>query len=66
MATDMSYAVEVPRKMQKQVARLPTDVQNRGDDWRIRVGHYRIFYEIHNASRELLFLDVWSRQRGCR
>lgn len=83
----MTYAVEVPRKVQKQVARLPTDVQScidaairdlsqdtrppgcrrlsrRGDEWRIRVGNYRIVYEIHDDSRKVLVLEVWHRQRG--
>jgi mRNA interferase RelE/StbE len=83
----MTYAVEVPRKVQKQVARLPTDVQSyidaairdlsqdprppgcrrlsrRGDEWRIRVGDYRIVYEIHDDSRKVLVLEVWHRQRG--
>ncbi len=85
----MAYAVEVPRKVQKQVARLSTDVQDRvdaairdlgqdprppgcrrlsgrGDEWRIRVGDYRIVYEIHDDIGKVLVLEVWHRQRGYR
>lgn len=85
----MAYAVEVPRKVQKQVARLSTDVQDRVDaasrdpgqdprppgcrrlsgrvdEWRIRVGDYRIVYETHDDIGKVLVLEVWHRQRGYR
>ena len=84
----MAYAVEVPRKVQKQVSLLPTDARNGvevaigdlgqdprppgcrrlsgRDEWRIRVGDYRIVYEIHDDSTKVLVLEVWHRQRGYR
>ncbi len=86
----MAYTVRVPRKTQKQIARLPAEVRDRIDaavhnleleprppgcrklggreesEWRIRVGNYRIVYEIRDDSREVLVLEVWHRQRGYR
>lgn len=84
-----SYAVEVPRRTQKQVARLPGDVRDRidnvvqklardprppgcrklsggGGEWRVRVGNYRIVYEVDDESRKVLILEVWHRQRDYR
>lgn len=83
------YEVEVPRRTQKQVARLPEDVRNRvdnavrglardprppgsrklsgrGDEWRIRVGNYRVVYEVADERRTVLILEVWHRQRNYR
>ena len=36
------------------------------DEWRIRVGDYRIVYEIHDDSERVLVLEVWHHQRGYR
>lgn len=85
----MAYAVEVPRKVQKQVARLPTNaryrvdaavrglaqdprppgcrkLKDRQEEWRIRVGDYRIVYEVDDDNRRVLILEIWHRQRDYR
>jgi mRNA interferase RelE/StbE len=36
------------------------------DEWRIRVGDYRIVYEIRDDSERVLVLEVWHHQRGYR
>jgi mRNA interferase RelE/StbE len=36
------------------------------DEWRIRVGDYRIVYEIHDDSERVLVLEIWHHQRGYR
>ena len=36
------------------------------DEWRIRVGDYRIVCEIDDDSERALVLEVWHRQKGYR
>ena len=84
----MAYTVEVPRRVQKQAARLPDNVRHRIDtavralagdprpqgcrklsgreEWRVRVGSYRIIYEVHDESARVLVLEIWHRQRDYR
>ena len=84
----MAHTVEVPRKVQKQAARLPSNVRDRvnvavqalasdprprgcrklsgREEWRIKVGNYRIVYEIDDESARVLALEIWHRQRDYR
>ncbi|MBA2618627.1 MAG: type II toxin-antitoxin system RelE/ParE family toxin [Rubrobacter sp.] len=81
----MAYTVEIPRKVQKQVARLTDSVRDRRDrkaralaanprpqgcrklsgreEWRIRVGNYRVVYEIQDDRSKVLILEIRHRQR---
>lgn len=36
----------------------------RTGEWRIRVGDYRVIYEIDDTNNSILILEVWHRQRG--
>ncbi len=80
----MSYSVEVLRRAQKALARLPQQDYQRVRDaigalaedprptgckkltaregWRIRVGQYRVIYEIGDAVRVVTILDVGHRR----
>lgn len=80
----MSYHIQVLRRAQKELARLPGQDYERvrdairalADDprpsgckkltgregWRIRVGHYRVLYEIEDAVRIVTVLDVGHRR----
>ncbi|MDQ3362663.1 MAG: type II toxin-antitoxin system RelE/ParE family toxin [Actinomycetota bacterium] len=81
----MAYTVEIPRKVQKQVARLTDSVRDRRDrevralaanprpqgcrklsgreEWRIRVGNYRVVYEVQDDRSKVLILEIRHRQR---
>lgn len=80
----MSYRVEILRRAQKQLAKLPgqeiervagairslaEDPRPQGskkltgrDGWRIRVGSYRVIYEIEDVIRIVTVLDVGHRK----
>jgi mRNA interferase RelE/StbE len=36
------------------------------DEWRLRVGDYRVIYTVDDEAREVLILEVFHRQRGYR
>ena len=68
----MSYAVEIPKSTKKEIAAiraLAVDPRPDGcakmagfrDTYRIRVGDYRVVYEVHD--RVLLVLLLWVAHR---
>ena len=80
----MNYQVQILRRAQRQLARLPlqdfervrdavralsNDPRPDGckkltgrDGWRIRVGQYRVIYEIDDVVRVVTVLDVGNRR----
>ncbi|MCH7640257.1 MAG: type II toxin-antitoxin system RelE/ParE family toxin [Bacteroidetes bacterium] len=84
----MSYRVEILRRAEKSLRKLPRHEFERvrdairalGDDprpvgckklvgrdgWRIRVGRYRVIYEIEDTIRIVLILDVGHRREAYR
>ena len=36
------------------------------DEWRLRVGDYRVIYAVDDEEREIIILEVFHRQRGYR
>ena len=80
----MTYAVEILRAAQKQLAKLDRQAQSRAIEsirglaadprppgckklsgrpaWRIRVGSYRVLYEIHDARLVVLVVSVGDRK----
>ncbi|NCC62146.1 MAG: type II toxin-antitoxin system RelE/ParE family toxin [Verrucomicrobiae bacterium] len=79
----MSYAVEILRSAQKQLAHIDRIEQNHiidairnlaknprpvgckklsgRDAWRIRVGSYRVIYEIHEGQLRILVITIGHR-----
>jgi mRNA interferase RelE/StbE len=84
----LSYRLQILRRAQKELERLPTQDYLRVRDailglaeeprpfgcrklegregWRIRVGHYRVIYEIQDEIRVLTVLDVGHRREVYR
>ena len=84
----MSYRVEILRRAEKSLRKLPRHefervrdaIRTLGDDprpvgckklvgrdgWRIRVGRYRVIYEIEDTIRIVLILDVGHRREAYR
>ncbi len=80
----MSYRVEILRRAQKALARLPEQDYERIRDaigalreeprpagcrklsgregWRIRIGPYRVIYEIEDVERVVTVLDIGHRR----
>ncbi len=80
----MSYEIQIRRRVQKALARLPQKEYERVRDairalaedprpagcikltgregWRIRVGRYRVIYEIEDVVRVVTVLDVGHRR----
>ncbi len=80
----MSYEIQIRRRVQKALARLPQKEYERVRDairalaedprpagcikltgregWRIRVGRYRVIYEIEDVVRVATVLDVGHRR----
>lgn len=80
----MCYSVIIQRRAQKQIARLPTNIQDRiekslqalsdeprprgshklqgREGWRIRVGDYRVVYELDDTAREVLIVTLGHRK----
>lgn len=79
----MRYQVIIPKSVQKELDRLPDDVNRRilarlaaletnprpadvkklkgRDAWRIRVGDYRVIYEIHDRVLQVIVIAVGHR-----
>lgn len=79
----MRYSIEITRKAQKALSRIPDDYQDRiistihgladepfppgtkklsgREAWRIRVGVYRIIYEVHQDVLSILVVLVGHR-----
>ena len=80
----MTYAVEILRAAQKQLAKIDRQAQSRIIDsmrvlvadprpsgckklsgrpaWRIRIGAYRVIYEIHDDRLVVLVVSIGSRK----
>jgi mRNA interferase RelE/StbE len=80
----VTYSVEIKRRAQRQLARLPIDVYERmkpilqalGDEprptgvrklraregWRVRVGEYRVVYDIDDRTRVVTILEIGHRR----
>lgn len=41
-------------------------LKDREEEWRVRVGDYRIVHEVDDDNRKMLILEVWHRQRDYR
>ena len=84
----MRYSVEVVRGAQKQLERIPADVQERmlaaleglvesprpegcsklagREAWRVRVGDYRIIYEVHDDKQVVIVVVIRHRKDAYR
>ncbi len=84
----MSYEIQIRRRVQKALARLPQKEYERVRDairalaedprpagcikltgregWRIRVGRYRVIYQIEDVVRVVTVLDVGHRRDVCQ
>lgn len=67
----MSYEVLIRRRATKQLAQLPLRDSPRPQGclkltgragWRIRVGDYRVIYEVDDPNRTVTVLDVGNRR----
>jgi mRNA interferase RelE/StbE len=84
----LRYFVEVVRGAQKQLERIPADVQERvlaaleglaesprpdgcsklagREAWRVRVGDYRIIYEVHDDKQVVIVVVIRHRKDAYR
>lgn len=65
----MRYSIEITRKAQKALSRIPDEPFPPGtkklsgrEAWRIRVGVYRIIYEVHQDVLSILVVLVGHRK----
>ncbi len=84
----MNYTIVLPRSVQKQLARLDSQVTTRievallglevnprpagatklkgRNGWRIRIGDYRVIYEIHDRILQIILIQIGHRREVYR